>query len=364
VNLPTVTTTAITNITQTSATGGGNVTSDGGSTITARGVCWNTTGNPSITGSKTSDGAGTGIFTSNLSILSTGTTYYVRAYATNSQGTAYGAQVIFTTNPVMTPTTTTAAVTNITQTTATSGGYVTSDGGAVVTARGVCWGITATPTVETSKTSDGTGTGSFTSSMTGLTAGTTYYVRAYATNSQGTAYGTQIIFTTSPGLPAVTTAAITNITQTTATGGGNVIFDSGATVTARGVCWNTTGNPSITGSKTTDSGGTGIFTSNLTGLTAGIIYYVRAYATNSQGTAYGTQMAFTTSPVTTPAITTATVTNIAQTTAISGGEVTSDGGATVTARGVCWEPLQHRPLRGAKPPMALAWVALPVALSD
>ena len=90
----------------------------------------------------------------------------------------------------------TAAVTSITATTATSGGTVGADGGASVTARGVCWSTTTNPTITNSKTTDGTGTGTFTSAITGLTSGTTYYVRSYATNSVGTTYGPEVIFTT------------------------------------------------------------------------------------------------------------------------------------------------------------------------
>jgi hypothetical protein len=94
------------------------------------------------------------------------------------------------------PSVTTGTITAIIQTTATGGGEVTSDGGAAVTARGVCWNTTGSPVVTDPHTSDGTGTGSFTSSITGLTAGTTYFVRAYATNSAGTAYGSEVQFTT------------------------------------------------------------------------------------------------------------------------------------------------------------------------
>jgi hypothetical protein len=336
---PTVTTAAITNITQTTATGGGNVTADGGATVTERGVCWGTTANPTTANSKTTDGTGTGTFTSSLTGLTTNTLYYVRAYATNCNGTSYGTQVTFTTVAgVSLPTVTTTAVTNITTTTATSGGNVTADGGATVTARGVCWSTSANPTTANNKTTDGTGTGTFTSSLTGLTANTLYYVRAYATNSAGTAYGAQVTFTTVAGgtLATVTTTAVTNITTTTATSGGNVTADGGTTVTARGVCWSTSANPTTANSKTTDGTGTGTFTSSLTGLTANTLYYVRAYATNSAGTAYGAQVTFTTLNYSLPTVTTTAVTNITTTTATSGGNVTSDGGATVTARGVCW----------------------------
>jgi hypothetical protein len=96
------------------------------------------------------------------------------------------------------PTITTIAVSSITQTTATSGGTVTADGGAPVTVRGVVWSTSPSPTVAlATKTTDGTGTGTFASNITGLSAATTYYVRAYATNSAGTAYGSETSFATS-----------------------------------------------------------------------------------------------------------------------------------------------------------------------
>ena len=95
--MPTVTTTAISSITDVTASSGGNVTADGGATVTARGVCWNTSTSPTIANSKTTDGTGTGVFTSSLTSLTCGTTYYVRAYATNTAGTAYGNEVSFTT---------------------------------------------------------------------------------------------------------------------------------------------------------------------------------------------------------------------------------------------------------------------------
>lgn len=94
------------------------------------------------------------------------------------------------------PTVTTTAVSNIAPTTAMSGGNVTADGGADITARGICWSTSQTPTISGNHTTDGTGTGSFNSTMTGLTPNTTYYVRAYATNSEGTAYGEVVSFTT------------------------------------------------------------------------------------------------------------------------------------------------------------------------
>jgi len=339
ITIPTVTTSSVSNITDNSASCGGSVTSDGGATVTARGVCWSTSQNPTISNSHTTDGSGTGSFTSSLTSLSTNTTYYIRAYATNSQGTGYGNQVSFTTGQsITTPVVTTSAISNITENSATSGGNVTSDGGASVTARGVCWSTSQNPTTVDSHTSDGTGTGTFTSSLIGLSSNTTYYVRAYATNSQGPSYGNQVSFTTLASLPTVTTSSVTDITENSASSGGNVTSDGGATVTAYGVCWSTSQNPTLSDLYTTDGSGTGNYSSSITGLSCETTYYVRAYATNSAGTAYGSQVSFTTSqcPANPPTVTTSSVSNIGQTSATCGGNVTSDGGATVTARGVCW----------------------------
>ena len=337
VGVATVTTTAATLVTLTTAVTGGNVTATGGGTVTAKGVCWATATSPTIAGSSTNDGTGTGVFTSNLSVLLPGITYYVRAYATNSAGTAYGNEISFTTSSIAVATLTTTAATAITLTTATAGGNITADGGGAITARGTCWATTADPIITDSKTTDATGTGVFTSSLTGLLPGTTYHIRAYATNSAGTAYGNDLSFVTAPvALATLTTSAATAITLTTATSGGNITADGGGAVTARGTCWAITANPTITGSKTSDATGTGVFTSNLTGLLPGTTYHIRAYATNSAGTAYGNDLSFTTNPIVIPTVTTTTITSIGLTLAVSGGNVTSDGGGSVTARGVCW----------------------------
>ena len=104
----------------------------------------------------------------------------------------------------------------------------------------------------------------------------------------------EVVEVTKQDVPEVTTQDVTNIGVSSATCGGNVTDDGGAEVTARGVCWSTSENPTITDSHTTDGSGTGSYTSNITGLDAGTVYYVRAYATNSYGTSYGSQKNFTT----------------------------------------------------------------------
>jgi hypothetical protein len=395
-SVPVLTTTAVSAITQTMATSGGNVTNEGGAPVLTRGVCWSKTPTPTITTSKTILDGGSGSFTSNLTQLTPNTTYYVRAYATNSAGTGYGNQVSFTTTQISIPSLTSTAVTSITQTTAVSGGNISTDNGASVIDRGVCWGTTTNPTTSNNKTNDGIGTGIFTSNITGLTANTTYYVRAFAANSVGISYGNEISFTTSPipnnppaapsnpnpstgavsqsisptlswtcsdpdgdaitydvyfgtatdptttistnqtatsisrtglaysttyywkilakdskgasatspiwsfttsaavTIPTVTTTAVTTFTSSTALLGGNVTADGGATVTNRGVYYGTSPNPETTGTQFQIGSGTGSFSNTLSGLNPSTTYYVKAYAINSIGPAYGTQVSFTT----------------------------------------------------------------------
>jgi hypothetical protein len=207
---PTLTTNAIpSQITNFSAyeNAGGNLTStgitpSGGSPVFGYGTCWATTPNPTTANafSYNQGSISVGPFNSFLSNLVPSTTYYVRAYVVNSTGTTYGNQISFTTFTPSIPTITTTAVTGITGGVANSGGNVTADGGAIVTARGVCWSTSPVPTTADSKTTDGANTGSFTSIANGLLISTTYYIRAYATNVAGTAYGNQYSFTTSATL--------------------------------------------------------------------------------------------------------------------------------------------------------------------
>lgn len=221
------------------------------------------------------------------------------SFFSNAQRTMFGAQnnYVAPTGPSV-PVLVTTAVTAITGTTATSGGTVTSDGGEPVTSRGVVWGTS--PGSSTYSSTTGAGIGAFSTNLTSLSAATTYYIRAFATNSIGTSYGNELNFTTA-SVPTVTTTAISNITENSATSGGTVTATGGAAITAQGVCWSTTANPTISNSFTTN-GTTTPFTSNLTGLTASTTYYVRAYATNSAGTAYGSQVSFTTAAAVPPAL--------------------------------------------------------------
>jgi hypothetical protein len=160
-----------------------------------RGVCYSISNSePTVNDAFTSNGTGIGSFNAIVTNVSVSTTYYVRAYATNSVGTGYGEVIAITTENGLPSVTTTAIGDNVTETTAILGGQVTDDGGYTVTARGVCWNTLPYPTINDNKTTNGSGTGYYSSTITNidLTGTITYYVRAYATNANGTVYGNML----------------------------------------------------------------------------------------------------------------------------------------------------------------------------
>jgi len=349
--VPTVTTQAVSDITTTTATGNGNITDLGGTNPTAHGVVWNTTGMPTLADNSTNEGGTStiGTFTSNMTGLTPGTIYYVRAYATNDSGTTYGGQESFITLPTA-PEVTTDAVDNISATTATGHGTLDALNDASVSQYGVCWSTSEDPTTSDPHTELGTYSGStpYTfpdSNMTSLLPNTTYYVRAYATNSVGTTYGIQVSFTTLPQAPEVTTDAVDNIGVTTATGHGTLDALNDASVSQHGVCWSTSEDPT-TSDPHTELGaysGSTPYTfpdSNMTSLLPYTTYYVRAYATNTAGTSYGTQESFTTLPQV-PAVTTDAVDNIGATTATGHGTLDALNDASVSQHGVCWSTSEN-----------------------
>ncbi len=163
---------------------------------------------------------------------------------------------------------------------------------------GFCWAINKTPTVADFRESKGKTSvlGSFNYILNNLNVGTKYYVRAYVTSDGITTYGNVVTFETlsNISLPIVTTNIISNITGYSATSGGNVTSNGNSDITARGVCWDTSPSPTLQDYYTLNGTGTGTFTSQISGLNSETTYYVRAYATNAAGTAYGTQRTFIT----------------------------------------------------------------------
>ena len=420
--LPTVTTAGITDISSISATCGGEVTNDGGDAVTARGVCWGISQNPTVEDSLTTDGAGSGSFISRLIGLTPNTTYYVRAYAINSVGTAYGEEVSFTTSTGL-PCTGTPTLTDIDgnvyntvqignqcwmkenlRTTRYADSieipsgetysytdpyrYAPDNDEAYVAAygylynwpavmhgaassssnpsrvQGICpdgWHVPSDAEWEQLKdylscnlqygclsnlniakalasTTGWTeydwecavGNDQSTNNATGFSAlPAGYYYDGFCTDLSMSAYfwsatifdgdypsvryfsyydeamnwsyygkdnGFSIRCLRDEAVPTVTTAAVTDIGSATAVCGGDVTSDGGTAVTARGISWGTVPGSTIGGGANTEGTGTGSFTSTLTGLMPNTTYYVRAYATNSAGTAYGEEVRFTTTP--------------------------------------------------------------------
>jgi hypothetical protein len=314
----------------------------GATTVTEYGHCWSVSPYPVISNNKTSLGSTNApkSFTSALTGLNANTPYYVRAYAVNSAGTGYGEQISFTTARNTTlPTVSTVSYSNVTHNSATVSGTVSDDGGAGVTERGICYSTSSSPTASLTGIINGSGTGSFNCTLTGLSAGTTYYVRAYAINSVGMAYGEQISFTTAKNItvPVVETGSCFDVSNNSVTVSGAVSDDGGANVTQRGICYSGFQYPTINSDKVSGGSGTGSFDCTLTGLSENHIYYARAYATNSAGTAYGEQISFVTAKdITVPVVETGIYPFVWSNSAIVFGAVTDDGGSSVTRRGICY----------------------------
>lgn len=188
---------------------------------------------------------------------------------------------------------------NISSSTASITTNINSDGGVSISSRGIVWNTSIHPTIALStKTVSGTGTGTFSASITGLTASTVYYVRTYATNVNGTVYGNEISFTTTGITPTLTTTTASSITINSFTTGGTISSDGGNLVTYRGICWSSSANPTINDNRILSGTGTGTFTITISNLNASTTYYVRSFATNSAGTAYGNERIITTSGLT------------------------------------------------------------------
>lgn len=330
---PSVNTASVALLPDGTATGGGEVTSDGGSPVSSKGICWSTIPNPTISGKHSTSGFGSGQFTNTLNGLEPNTRYYVRAYATNSSGTAYGQELTFLTLPSVS----TAAVTNITQNSASTGGNIPTGGGETIAARGVCYDTKANPTIAGSHTSDGTGTGSFVSNLTGLEANRLYYIRTFAKNQAGIVYGNQQTFSTLKSPASIVTDSVGSISMFAAKGSGKIKADEGTRFISSGLCWSTNPSPTVNDDRGVNETGNEAFVINLTSLKPDTRYYVRAFATHSEGTVYGNEVSFKTlrNPVL-PSVITKAVTSLNGSTATCRGLVQNDGGDPVSSYGVCW----------------------------
>jgi uncharacterized protein (TIGR02145 family) len=290
---PQISAITLTKIASTTATFTATVTDDGGNAVTARGVCWSTLVNPSIIGSKTNNGPGSGLFESNITGLIANTSYYIRAYATNGKGTGYSDQFVFMTLPTVNV----GSTTNLTYKSATISGVIPTQGNNPITEYGICWGTAPIPTIADNKTTSiNLIGGNFSSSLTDLMAKTKYYVRAYITNASGTSYSSEASFTTlAPAPPTLTIGAINNITTKSATVAGGISAQGDLPIIDYGHCWSNTTNPTISNNKMISTNlNAGLFSSSLSDLIQNTKYYIKAYATTSYGTSYSNEATFTT----------------------------------------------------------------------
>lgn len=268
------------------------------------------------------------------------TTYYARGVLPFTSGDVFSTNILQfqTTNVVGIPTVNTLGSPSKTKNSITIRGEVSSIGSSSIFSRGICYSTAPNPTINNSVITSGTGLGQYTITIPNLVSGTIYYIRAYATNKSGTSYGTEINVSTIGDVPTVVTNPIVDISLTTANGGGNVTNSGGKIVTSRGIIWSTSSNPTINlTTKTVDGSGNGQYTSAITGLNQDTKYYVRAYAITDNGVGYGQEVQFNTLPApSVPNVITNIVTDITATTAISGGNVTYDGGSNIVRKGICW----------------------------
>ena len=347
---PIVSTSDITDITQTSAKSGGNITSDGGSTITERGLFYGTTEELNADSPKVKDsGTSTGEFTSSITGLTKGTKYYVMAYGKNSSGYGYGDIKSFNTvgDP---PTVETSSVDKISGTKAEANGKVTSNGGEPLSSYGFAYGKSSSPTIENNKWEVGTTdlSGEYKGLISGLETSTKYYVRAYATNARGTSYGVNKDFTTTNGLPGVSTVSSESVNGNSAVINGKIDDNGGSTLTSYGFAYAESPNPTIDGFKIeVGTDGDGEYNGKITDLKPSTKYYVKAYATNGNGTSYGDQIDFTTTDGL-PKVNTVGSRDIVGTKATLTGTIVDNGGQALTSYGFVYAKTQNPTLQNSK----------------
>ena len=321
---PTVTLESVDGVSYNSALLHGMIVSPGSAEVSRYGVCYAEKPNPTIDDMVTNMGNTKSPvrFESRITNLKMDTRYYVRAYAINSVGVAYSTHEIdfFTSKEPTVPVVRTEDVTSVTGATAMASGVVESLGNvSKLSAYGHVWAQRPDPTLGNGKYSqlgEKSETGAFTSSLDGLQPNTSYYVRAYATNEVGTAYGESKVFTTAKRDVALSTNEVTEITYNSAVCGGVITAENGHTIMERGVCWSAASMPTVSDNTATASSGSS-YTCALSGLTEQTTYYVRAYVRTSENiVCYGNERQFATLKVVAlPVVSSVTVSGVASATA-------------------------------------------------
>jgi hypothetical protein len=334
--LSTVVSNSITSINAQDATFNGTVTSAGGELVLSRGFCYNTSPSPTVANNLEISGAGLGTFTGVLSGLTANTTYYARAFSTSIAGTTYGADITFTTQSGIVSLTTNLLNTITACSASTVSVTIISDGGSLVGNSGIVYNTSLNPTIANNVFYTFMG-----GTITGLTANTTYYYRAFASNAVGIYYGAEYSFTTASGTATLSTSIPTLVTACSASIAGIVTANGGETLTNSGICWATTANPTTANSFVNydpnypQNDILTNFNPSLMGLLPNTIYYARAFTTNCAGTTYGNQVSFTTATGII-ALTTSTVSNLSGCSATFTANISSDGGSALTTSGLCY----------------------------
>jgi hypothetical protein len=332
-----VSTSQVSAITALSARVGGNVITGNGAAVTSRGVCLvEGEGEPGLDDTCIAAGQGLGEFSVDLTDLTPQHSYSVRAYAKSSVETAWGEVVRFSTRDGIIQLTTLQA-SAITAFTANVGGSITNDGGSPVSERGVCYGISENPTIADLCVESSNTYSVYEVMITGLELSTMYHFRSYASNAVGSQYGDNRSFITRDGVIALNTAEVSSVTATTAIVGGEIADDGGSLVTNRGVCYAISENPTKDDTCLESGQGIGTFTLTLTGLNLSTTYYVSTYATNAVGTQYVGNESFTTRDGVIEISTLwADCETVRSSSAVVDAYIHSDGGASITSRGFCY----------------------------
>lgn len=335
---PSVETGTISKITHESVSVTGNVLSVGNDTgVTEHGHVWSTSSSPTTDNLKTTLGKKdkAGVFTSELSGLSPNTTYHVRAYAVNSIGTAYGEEKTFITLPDEMKISTSSAE-NITHNSATLGGYITYDGGNVVSERGVCWAEHKNPTIDDDHKPSTDQGERFSVRVQTLTVQTAYWCRAYVIAETGKIYyGNDVFFNTTHEIlpPKTAASSITDIDTDMAVVSSSVVDDGRGNVSEAGFVYSKSINPTIDDFKVSCGAQKGDFSTVLYDLEDNTTYYVRSYAVNEAGPGYGEETFFTTLELKVPDLSATEVTKVTYNSASFSADVLSLNNGTLKEAG-------------------------------
>lgn len=346
---PSLSTRDVSNLEQNSVTFNGVIDDEGKPTYTERGFVYSTTAQPTIErndGKITSAVNSQSSFSANESGLLSNTPYYVRAYAKNDVGVAYGNDVTFTTKGVVAEVSVSEA-TSVGSTTATLNGTIMKEGIPAYTEKGFCYSSENTqPKINDNKiVVGGSGIGPFETRINNLDYPKRYYVKAYVMQNGSPIYSNNVVeFSTSATKTEVQTSGVSGLSATSATFNGSIIEIGDPPYSERGFCYSSTAsNPTISNNKIAVSGsGAGNYSYNVTGLGYQTTYYVRAYAIQNGQPVYGNTVNFTTS-WTDAQVQTSAATDITASSAKLNGIVTNAGSPAYTERGFCYDNYSNQP---------------------